>query len=83
MFRKIDAECYIMVDGNDTYPAEAAPEMVRNVLEKTAIWSSAIALIMWFGVNICHGNYKLIKIISTAVVMVFNFVTKKLTLSKK
>lgn len=38
---------------------------------------------MWFGVNICHGNYKLIKIISTAVVMVFNFVTKKLTLSKR
>ena len=46
MFREIDAECYIMVDGNDTYPADAAPEMVRNVLEKTAIWSSAIALIM-------------------------------------
>ena len=22
MFREIDAECYIMVDGDDTYPAE-------------------------------------------------------------
>lgn len=36
MFREIDAECYIMVDGDDTYPAEAAPEMVRNVLEKNS-----------------------------------------------
>lgn len=26
MFREIDAECYVMVDGDDTYPAEYAPE---------------------------------------------------------
>lgn len=32
MFREIDAECYIMVDGDDTYPAEAGPEMVAQVL---------------------------------------------------
>lgn len=34
MFRDIDAECYIMADGDDTYPAEHAPEMVRLVLQK-------------------------------------------------
>lgn len=34
MFREIDAECYLMVDGDDTYPAEYAPEMVAKVLEK-------------------------------------------------
>lgn len=34
MFRDIDAECYIMVDGDDTYPAEAASEMVEMVLGK-------------------------------------------------
>ena len=33
MFREIDAECYIMVDGDDTYPAEYAPEMIRKILE--------------------------------------------------
>ena len=33
MFREIDARCYIMTDGDDTYPAEDAPEMVRMVLE--------------------------------------------------
>ena len=33
MFREIDADCYIMVDGDDTYPAEDAKEMVRLVLE--------------------------------------------------
>lgn len=34
MFRQIDADCYIMIDGDDTYPAEYAPEMVRLVLEE-------------------------------------------------
>lgn len=33
MFREIDAECYIMVDGDDTYPADAAPEMVEKILK--------------------------------------------------
>lgn len=34
MFREIDAECYIMTDGDDTYPAEFAREMCDKVLEK-------------------------------------------------
>ncbi len=34
MFREIDAECYIMVDGDDTYPAEVAKEFVKAVLEE-------------------------------------------------
>lgn len=36
MFREVDARCYLMVDGDDTYPAESAPEMVRLVLEHQA-----------------------------------------------
>lgn len=32
MFRDIDAQCYIMVDGDDTYPAEYAREMCDKVL---------------------------------------------------
>ena len=32
MFREVDARCYIMVDGDDTYPAECAPEMVDKIL---------------------------------------------------
>lgn len=36
MFREIDADCYIMTDGDDTYPAENAPEMVRLVIEEQA-----------------------------------------------
>jgi len=32
MFREIDAESYIMVDGDDTYPMEFAREMVDKVL---------------------------------------------------
>jgi glycosyltransferase involved in cell wall biosynthesis len=33
MFREIDAKCYLMVDGDDTYPAEAAAEMAKQVLD--------------------------------------------------
>lgn len=33
MFREIDAECYIIVDGDDTYPADAASEMVEKILK--------------------------------------------------
>lgn len=36
MFREIDAECYIMVDGDDTYPAEYACEMADKVLYHNA-----------------------------------------------
>jgi len=36
MFREIEAECYIMLDGDDTYPVENAPEMARLVLEDKA-----------------------------------------------
>ena len=36
MFREIDAEVYVMTDGDDTYPAEFAREMVDKVLEHQA-----------------------------------------------
>ncbi len=36
MFREIDARCYIMIDGDDTYPADAARAMVTEVLEHSA-----------------------------------------------
>lgn len=36
MFRDIDAKCYLMIDGDDTYSAENAPEMVKYVLEGQA-----------------------------------------------
>lgn len=36
MFRDIDADCYLMIDGDDTYPAENAKEMCNLVLEGKA-----------------------------------------------
>ena len=36
MFRDIDANCYLMIDGDDTYPAENAVEMVKYVLNGQA-----------------------------------------------
>ena len=36
MFREIDARCYLMVDGDDTYPADFARRMVEPVLNHQA-----------------------------------------------
>jgi len=36
MFREIDAQCYLMIDGDDTYPLNCAREMADQVLEHGA-----------------------------------------------
>ncbi len=36
MFREIEADCYLMVDGDGTYPAQAARELVWPVLDEGA-----------------------------------------------
>ena len=36
MFREIDADCYLMIDGDDTYPSENAKEMCDLVLSGRA-----------------------------------------------
>lgn len=33
MFREIDARCYLMIDGDDTYPLDCAPQMVERVMK--------------------------------------------------
>ncbi len=36
MFKDIDADCYLMIDGDDTYPKENAREMCELILEQKA-----------------------------------------------
>jgi glycosyltransferase involved in cell wall biosynthesis len=36
MFREIDADCYLMVDGDETYPPEYAQALCREILENKA-----------------------------------------------
>ncbi len=36
MFREIDAQCYLMIDGDDTYPLDQAKELVDKVLYHNA-----------------------------------------------
>ena len=36
MFRDIDADCYLMIDGDDTYPKEDAVKMCDLILDKKA-----------------------------------------------
>ena len=36
MFREVDADCYVIADGDNTYPAHRAPAMVAAVLDDQA-----------------------------------------------
>ena len=46
MFRDIDAECYVMTDGDDTYPAEDARKLADQILQAgKRIWSLATAFL--------------------------------------
>ena len=36
MFREIDAKCYVMVDGDDTYPAEEVRKLIDPIFSKNA-----------------------------------------------
>lgn len=36
MFRNIDADCYVLVDGDDTYPASAVKELIKPVINNGA-----------------------------------------------
>ena len=36
MFREVEADYYIMVDGDDTYPAESAPDLLRPLAKDLA-----------------------------------------------
>ena len=49
MFRDIDADCYIMVDGDDTYPADAVQSLLKPVAEGTAD--------MVIGDRLSNGSY--------------------------
>ena len=40
-------------------------------------------LCMWFGVELLHISYLIVKIGATAVVMVYNFISRKLVIEKK
>ena len=49
MLRDIDADVYLMVDGDDTYPAEAAPELLRPIVSGQADMS--------VGDRLSNGSY--------------------------
>lgn len=49
MLRDIDADCFIMVDGDDTYPAEAAPQLIEPIFNGEAD--------MVIGDRISNGSY--------------------------
>lgn len=39
-------------------------------------------LLMWLGVSVADINYMLTKVLATAMVMIYNFITKKLSLER-
>lgn len=50
MFRDIEADIYVLVDGDDTYPAEKVHELIKPILMETAD--------MVVGDRISNGTYK-------------------------
>ena len=44
MFRDIDAECYVMTDGDDTYPAEDARKLADQILQGKADMVIGVAM---------------------------------------
>lgn len=50
MFRKVEADYYIMVDGDDTYPAEFAPKLLEPLMNGEAD--------MTIGDRLSNGTYK-------------------------
>ena len=53
MFREIDADCYLMVDGDDTYPAEDAPAMVLEIGCPAPILRRINDLFIIWGTGLC------------------------------
>lgn len=50
MFRDIEADCYVLVDGDDTYPAEAARALIEPILSGEAD--------MTVGDRLTNGTYE-------------------------
>ena len=50
MFREIDADCYLMIDGDDTYPAEEVHKLIRPVVDGEAD--------MVIGDRLTNGTYQ-------------------------
>lgn len=50
MFRDIDADCYVMVDGDDTYPAESVHQLIEPVISEKVD--------MVIGDRLSNGTYK-------------------------
>ena len=57
MFREIDAEAYVLVDGDDTYPAEAAPEICPVPTTPRTNARSITSAMIWyvFAPTICSA----------------------------
>ena len=59
IFREIEADCYLMIDGDDTYPAENAPEMCELVLSGQADMVIGDRLSStYFTENIFYANFQ-------------------------
>ena len=50
MFREVDADVYVMVDGDDTYPAEDVHKLIEPIIQGSAD--------MTVGDRLSNGTYK-------------------------
>ena len=53
---------------------------IASVIVLSIVGLILTEIIMWIGTDLMHIHYLIVKIVATAIVMVFNFVTRKMFL---
>jgi len=68
MFKKVNADIYVMVDGDDTYPAESVHDLIRPVLDEDADMTVGTRLSMFkskaFKPLNLFGNFLVVKLVN-------------------
>ncbi len=68
MFQKVDADIYVMVDGDDTYPAESVHDLIKPVLEDKVDMTVGTRLSNYqtnaFKLLNLFGNFLIVKLVN-------------------
>jgi len=74
MFKEIDADIYVMVDADDTYPAESVKELIQPILEEKADMVNGNRLIngTYFQENKRQFHYFGNKLVSFLISKIYN-----------
>ena len=72
MFRKVEADLYVLVDGDDTYPADSVHSLIKPVIEDKADMSVGIRLSKATTGSFKHLNFFGNRLVLYLVNLLFN-----------